>query len=164
MPSPTPQSRRRTSKAHSTTTTAIAMSAAGPRQRPRGATAPGGPDRSDLCEVQVVDHRKVGRARAALPDRATLAGLAEMLRALGDPTRLQIVCALAAPGVDELCVCDLATLVDVSDSAVSHSLRTLRQLGLVRYRKVGKIAYYALDDAHVGELVREGIQHIERDS
>lgn len=119
-------------------------------------------DRADLCEVRVVNLKKVDRARRALPDPATLVGLAETLRALGDPTRLLIVSALATHGVDELCVCDLATLVGVSDSAVSHSLRTLRQLGLVRYRKVGKIAYYTLDDTHVGGLVREGIRHIER--
>lgn len=84
-----------------------------------------------------------------------------MLRALGDPTRLRIVTALAADGVGELCVCDLAAVVGVSESAVSHSLRTLRQLGIVRYRKVGKIAYYALDDAHVVRLVAEGVQHVE---
>lgn len=120
-------------------------------------------ERSDLCEVQVIDREKIARARASLPAAATLAALSEMLRALGDPTRLQIVCALATEGVDELCVCDLATLVGVSDSAVSHSLRALRQLGIVRYRKVGKIAYYTLEDAHVGEMVREGIQHLDQD-
>ncbi|ODT03037.1 MAG: transcriptional regulator [Gemmatimonadetes bacterium SCN 70-22] len=120
-------------------------------------------DRSDLCEVQVVDADKIARARTSLPIPGTLTALSEILRALGDPTRLQIVCALATEGVDELCVCDLATLVGVSDSAVSHSLRTLRQLGVVRYRKAGKIAYYTLDDAHVGEMVREGIRHLEND-
>lgn len=87
--------------------------------------------------------------------------LAETLRAIGDPTRLQIIAALATEGVEELCVCDLATLVGVSQSAVSHSLRTLRQLRIVRYRKAGKIAYYALDDAHVAQIVAEGVQHVE---
>ena len=120
-------------------------------------------DRSDLCEVEVIDPKKIARARASLPVAGTLTALAETLRALGDPTRLQIVCALATEGVDELCVCDLATLVGVSDSAVSHSLRTLRELGVVRYRKAGKIAYYTLDDAHVGEMVREGIRHLDTD-
>lgn len=119
-------------------------------------------DRADLCEVLVIDQEKIARARAAMPAEATLSRLADTLRPLGDMTRLRIVCALATEGVDELCVCDLATLVGVSDSAVSHSLRTLRQLGLVRYRKAGKIAYYTLDDTHVGELVREGVRHTER--
>jgi len=77
---------------------------------------------------------------------------------LGDPTRLRILTALA---LEELCVCDLATLVDVSESAVSHSLRTLRQLRLVRYRKRGKIAYYALDDGQVGQMVAQGLEHLQ---
>lgn len=110
-------------------------------------------DRSDLCEVQVVDEAKVSLARAAVPEPAVLSAFAARLRALGDPTRLQLVCALAADGVAELCVCDLATLTGVSDSAVSHSLRTLRHLGLVRYRKVGRIAYYMLRDARFAALV-----------
>lgn len=88
---------------------------------------------------------QVERARAALPATRTLDASAALLRALGDRTRLQIVVGLAAAG--ELCVCDLAAVVRVSQSAVSHSLRTLRQLGVVRYRKEAQIAYYALDEA-----------------
>lgn len=115
-----------------------------------------------ICARSTSSTKPRWRARAALPAPRSLVDLAEMLRALGDPTRLQIVCALAADGVDELCVCDIATLVSVSESAVSHSLRTLRQLRLVRYRKSGKIAYYTLDDAHVAQLVREGIRHVDQ--
>ena len=126
------------------------------RVRPRPAV-PERDARADVCEVACVDPVKVERARAALPSAPALAALAETFRALGDPTRLLIVAALADA---ELCVCDLATLVGVSQSAVSHSLRTLRQLRVVRYRKVGKIAYYALDDAHVARLVREGVRHV----
>jgi DNA-binding transcriptional ArsR family regulator len=140
----------------------MAASTVGKPTASRARTRGGVGDCSDLCEVQVINRQKVNTARAALPSTPILAGLTEMLRALGDPTRLQIVLALATVGVYELCVCDLATLVEVSDSAVSHSLRTLRELGVVRYRKVGKIAYYSLDDAHVGELVREGVRHMER--
>lgn len=154
MPSTTPQSRR------AAATRMDRANASRPPQRSAGAIAARG--RADVCEVQVVDLEKVALARAALPKAATVTALAETLRALGDPTRLLIVCALAADRVDELCVCDLATLVGVSDSAVSHSLRTLRQLGVVRYRKAGKIAYYALDDAHVANLVRSGVRHLER--
>lgn len=113
---------------------------------------------ADVCEITCVDAAKVDRARRALPAPATVAALSETFKALGDPTRLLIVAALAR---EELCVCDLATLVGVSQSAVSHSLRTLRQLRLVRYRKVGKIAYYALDDAHIAGLVDEGVRHVE---
>jgi ArsR family transcriptional regulator, lead/cadmium/zinc/bismuth-responsive transcriptional repressor len=113
----------------------------------------------DVCTVEVIDHVKVARARRALPAPGSVAALTERFRALGDRTRILIVAALSAE--DELCVCDLATLVGVSDSAVSHSLRTLRHLRVVRYRKVGKIAYYALDDAHVARLVSEGVRHVE---
>ena len=129
------------------------------RTSPAAARAPR--ETRDVCEIQYVDELRVQRARQALPSLETVGTLAETLRALGDPTRLQIVAALAVDGVEELCVCDLATLVGVSQSAVSHSLRTLRQLRLVRYRKVGKIAYYRLDDAHVGRLVAEGVQHVD---
>jgi ArsR family transcriptional regulator, lead/cadmium/zinc/bismuth-responsive transcriptional repressor len=111
---------------------------------------------ADVCDVACVDEAKVERAREMAPPRAALATLAEMFRALGDPTRLRILTMLAH---EELCVCDLATLTDVSESAVSHSLRTLRQLRLVRYRKAGKIAYYSLDDAHVARLISEGLTH-----
>jgi ArsR family transcriptional regulator len=114
---------------------------------------------ADVCEVLCINQEKVSRARRVLPASAVLTTLADTLRALGDPTRLQIVIALVA---EELCVCDLALLVGVSESAVSHSLRTLRQLRLVRYRKVGKIAYYTLDDPHVAQLVTEGIRHVAR--
>lgn len=112
------------------------------------------------CEVASVDVAKAARARRGLPASFAIHALAETFRALGDPTRLRIVTALGVSGVEELCVCDLASLVGVSQSAVSHSLRVLRDLRLVRYRKEGKIAFYALDDAHVDLLLREGFRHV----
>ena len=151
-----PQSRRRSG--------ATAATLQPKPQSRRGGAPLSRPAEPDVCEVVCVDRRKVSLARAAMPGSASLGSLAELLRALGDRTRLQILCALATDGVDELCVCDLTTLVDVSNSAVSHSLRTLRQLDLVRYRRSGKIAYYALKDAHVWELVRYGLRHVERDT
>jgi ArsR family transcriptional regulator len=84
--------------------------------------------------------------------------LAETFRALGDATRLKIVAALEK---QELCVCDLAVLLGASQSAVSHSLRALRQLRLVKYRREGKIAYYSLDDSHISTLLREGVRHVQ---
>lgn len=107
-----------------------------------------------------MDGAKVALARAALPGHDQVVELAEVFRAIGDPTRLRIVTALATEGVEALCVCDLAALVTVSQSAVSHSLRTLRELRIVKYRKVGKVAYYSLDDAHVVRLMCEGMRHI----
>ncbi|MEO5579428.1 MAG: metalloregulator ArsR/SmtB family transcription factor [Gemmatimonadaceae bacterium] len=83
---------------------------------------------------------------------------ADTFRILGDPTRLRIVHALSG---DELCVCDLAALLEMSQSSVSHSLRALRQMGLVRYRRAGKIAYYSLDDSHIAELLVTAFQHVD---
>lgn len=84
--------------------------------------------------------------------------LAQTFKVLGDPTRVSLAWALSR---EELCVCDLAALLGMSQSAVSHSLRALRDLRLVRYRKEGRIAYYSLDDAHVAELLALGFQHVE---
>ena len=115
-------------------------------------------DLSDLCEVRCVDERKVRRVQRVLKPDETVVSLAETFRVLGDPTRLRIAFALSR---EELCVCDLATLLGVSQSVVSHSLRALRQMRLVRYRKEGKIAYYALDDDHIASLLAEGFRHVE---
>lgn len=113
---------------------------------------------SDACETQCVDEVKLRRARQAMKPPATLGALAETFRVLGDPTRVAIAWALSR---EELCVCDLANLLGMSQSAVSHSLRALRQLRLVRYRKQGRIAYYALDDEHIAHLLEEGVRHVE---
>ena len=112
---------------------------------------------SDLCEVRCIDARKVLKLRRAMKPAVAVSALADTFRALGDPTRLRIAFALAR---EELCVCDLATLLGVSQSVVSHSLRALRQMRLVRYRKEGKIAYYVLDDHHIATLVEEGFKHV----
>lgn len=121
-----------------------------------------GADLADICEVRVIDAAAVTRVRAALPGADAIASATARLRALGDPTRLRLLLALALadagraadgePGVGELCVCDLALLLGAGQSAVSHSLRALRHLGLVRYRKAGKIAYYRVADAETARL------------
>lgn len=129
--------------------------------RPRGPSAPavrpGPTGADDLCEVRCIDQDKVERAQAVMPAAEDIAALAETFRVLGDPTRLRLVRALMA---EELCVCDLATLLGLSQPTVSHSLRALRQLRLVRYRKVGKVAYYAIDDEHVHQIVGTGFAHV----
>ena len=92
-----------------------------------------------------------------MPDDGGIQLLADTFGLLGDPTRVRIVFALSR---EELCVCDLAKLVGASQSAVSHSLRALRQLRIVRFRKAGKIAYYSLDDEHVSKLITDGVDHV----
>ena len=112
----------------------------------------------DSCEIQFVDEQKVENARKAMKSAEAVTTLAETFKILGDPTRIKIAFALSK---EELCVCDIANLLGVSQSAVSHSLRTLRQMKLVRFRKQGKIAYYTLDDDHIATLLDEGFRHVE---
>lgn len=110
-----------------------------------------------LCDVTIVDDEAV---REALEDRAEadeLERLAEMFQVLASPTRLRIIEALAGR---ELCVCDLAALTGVSQSAVSHHLRMMRALRLVRFRKESRMAYYRLDDDHIGALFGTGLEHV----
>lgn len=83
--------------------------------------------------------------------------LAETFKALSDPTRVRIVSLLAGA---ELCVCDLAAALSMSQSAVSHQLRTLRDLRLVRWRREGRMIFYTLDDDHVGDLFQRGLDHV----
>lgn len=112
----------------------------------------------DACEVFVADPEKVARVRARLMHPRDVDALAETFRVLGDPTRVRILDALAGA---ELCVCDLATLLGVSESAVSHQLRLLRTMRIVRSRRAGRMVYYALDDQHVTALFDQGLRHVE---
>jgi len=112
----------------------------------------------DLCEVEFFDERKVKRVQKAMKSDATFGALAETFKLLGDLTRIKIAYALSR---EELCVCDLANLLGVSQSAVSHSLRSLRQMKLVRFRRAGKTAYYSLDDDHISHLLDDGLRHVE---
>jgi DNA-binding transcriptional ArsR family regulator len=84
--------------------------------------------------------------------------LAETFKVLGDPTRVRILHALS---MEELCVCDIAALINGSQSAISHQLRLLRAAKLVRFRREGKMVYYSLDDDHIRNLFEEGIRHVE---
>jgi ArsR family transcriptional regulator len=116
---------------------------------------------SDACEVEFVDKKKVRRVERAMKPPEAVSALSEIFKVLGDPTRIRIAYALSR---EELCVCDISNLLGVSQSAVSHSLRALRQMKLVRFRKEGKIAYYALDDEHVSRLLEDGFRHVEESS
>jgi ArsR family transcriptional regulator len=110
-----------------------------------------------VCEVQATDPESVARALAARAPDADVEALADIFQLLASPTRLRIVEALAG---GELCVCDLSDVVGVSQSAVSHHLRQMRQMRLVRYAKRGRMAYYRLDDDHVTQLLDTGLEHV----
>ncbi len=112
----------------------------------------------DACEIEFVDEKKVKRVRKAMKPAEAVTMLAETFRILGDPTRVRIAFALSK---EELCVCDIANLLGVSQSAISHSLRSLRQMKLVKFRREGKIAYYSLDDEHISGLLDVGFSHVE---
>jgi len=120
--------------------------------RPAVATA------DEACDVFFADPAKVARIRAQLIAPREVTALAETFRVLGDPTRVRILDALSSA---ELCVCDLATLLGVSESAVSHQLRLLRSMRLVRSRREGRMVFYALDDQHVISLFHQGLRHVE---
>jgi len=111
----------------------------------------------DVCETEFVDETRVNAVRAGMPETEAIRELSDIFKVLGDPTRLRIVSAL---GVDELCVCDIANLLGSSISAVSHQLRVLRNLKLVKHRKEGKMVYYSLDDECIETLLAEGLRHI----
>jgi DNA-binding transcriptional ArsR family regulator len=107
--------------------------------------------------MMYVDRAGVTAARKRIHDRDTLAGLSETFKMLGDITRLKISLALARR---ELCVGDLAAMLQLTDSAVSHQLRLMKAMRLVRQRKDGKLVYYMLDDDHIEDLIRLGVRHV----
>ncbi len=111
-------------------------------------------------DLRLVDPEAVAAALAALCGEQELTLIADTFQILANPTRLQIVRALAGR---ELCVGDLAAAVGASHSAVSHHLRQLRQMRLVRHRRDGKLTYYALDDEHVAQLFDLGLQHVREE-
>lgn len=112
---------------------------------------------ASACDIFYVDEAKVKAVEKRLTSNEYLFQLTETFKLLGDPTRLKIILALKE---EELCVCDLATLLGVSRSAVSHQLRLLRSLRLVKLRREGKIAYYSLEDTHVSELLEVALEHV----
>src|SRR6266545_469216 len=104
------------------------------------------PIREGACEIYGVHPERIEEARRLLPPAGALLPLANTFKALGEPGRVKILLALAE---QELCVCDLASLSGMSTSAISHQLRILRHLNLVRCRKEGKMAFYSLEDEHI---------------
>lgn len=108
------------------------------------------------CEVLAVDGEAVARALAAMPSQAVSSRLVGIFAAVADPTRVRILLALAG---EPCCVCDLAEIAGVSQSAVSHQLRTLRLLDLVAWERVGKRVVYRLADDHVRDLLATGLAH-----
>lgn len=111
----------------------------------------------DKCEVIELHADKVERVKSILPDDDMLFDLSEFFKLFGDSTRIKILEALNG---NELCVCDISAVVGVSQSGVSHQLRLLRQHRLVKNTRVGKETFYTLDDDHIGDIIKIGMNHI----
>ena len=124
-------------------------------QAPGRGSSPAG---ADTCDVFHMDPARVGGLRGALIAPAAVGALAETFKILGDVTRVRILDALSK---SELCVCDIAAVLGLSESAVSHQLRLLRSMRLVRSRRSGRMVFYELDDAHIVRLFRQGLRHVE---
>lgn len=113
---------------------------------------------ADQCTVRILDHDRVESTRERSIGPAEAAEVSALFRVLGDPGRVRMLAALLEAG--ELCVCDLAAVVDMAESSVSHSLRLLRTAGIVRHRRSGRQVFYRLDDAHVRLLLDVSLQHV----
>jgi ArsR family transcriptional regulator, lead/cadmium/zinc/bismuth-responsive transcriptional repressor len=132
---------------------------------PHPDTTPDAPDASkpapELCDVRHTSAEVVEPIRRTLVSVRAAEALAATFSVLGDPTRVRLLDALAQ---QEMCVCELAELVDSSESAVSHQLRLLRSLRLVRSRRSGRLVFYRLDDEHIRRLLDQGRRHIEEET
>ena len=111
----------------------------------------------ETCEFQFVHEDTVRRALEMMPAEDQLYDLAELFKVFGDSTRIKILYALFEA---EMCVCDIAQLLGMSQSATSHQLRALKQSKLVKYRREGKAVFYSLADGHVRTILGQGIEHI----
>lgn len=109
------------------------------------------------CSINIVHDEIVERVRREMPAEEKLYDLAELFKVFGDTTRVKILYALFA---DEMCVCDIAALLNMSQSAISHQLRVLKQSRLVKFRRQGKVVYYSLDDEHIKQIFDQGLSHI----
>lgn len=109
------------------------------------------------CEEYCIDEEAVIHAKKHQLTNQEVVKLAETFKVLGDPTRIRIIQSLRQ---GELCVCDLSQVLEMSQSAISHQLRVLRNLRLVKFRKEGKVVYYSLDDDHITQLFDQGLDHV----
>ncbi|WP_207725790.1 metalloregulator ArsR/SmtB family transcription factor [Clostridium sp. DJ247] len=113
---------------------------------------------TETCNCTIIHEDIINKVKENIPLEETLYDLAELFKVFGDTTRIKIICALFQA---EMCVCDMAALLGMTQSAISHQLRVLKQARLVKYRKEGKVVYYSLDDEHVKAIFDQGLMHIK---
>ncbi|MDP4145009.1 MAG: metalloregulator ArsR/SmtB family transcription factor [Bacillota bacterium] len=114
-------------------------------------------DNIDSCNCTIIHEDIIKEVKQSIPEDETLYDLAELFKVFGDTTRIKIICALFQA---EMCVCDIAALLGMSQSSISHQLRVLKQARLVKFRKEGKVVYYSLDDDHIKHIFDQGLLHI----
>ena len=112
----------------------------------------------ETCEVSVIHEDVLARVKAKMPDEEPVYEVSELFKVFGDSTRVKILYALLE---SELCVCDIAKLMEVSQSAVSHQLRALKNVRLVKSRREGKTVFYSLADRHIRTIINQGMEHIQ---
>ena len=109
------------------------------------------------CEFMHVHEQIVDRVEKVMPDEQQLLDLSEFFKVFGDSTRIKILYVLSQ---SEMCVCDIATLLQMGQSAISHQLRVLKQMRLVSFRREGKTVFYSLADSHIQTILDQGLEHI----
>jgi len=114
-------------------------------------------DKIELCECNMIHEDVVQRVREQMPAEEPVYEVSELFKVFGDSTRARIICALT---IEEMCVCDLSALLNMTQSAISHQLRLLKVSRIVKSRKQGRIVYYSLDDSHIAQIFAMGFDHV----
>lgn len=112
----------------------------------------------ECCDVTCVHEDMIQKVKRSMPAEDMLYELADFYKVFGDATRVKILCVLLE---SEMCVCDLAELLGMTQSAISHQLRVLKQMKLVKNRRDGKTVYYSLADGHIQTIISQGMEHIQ---
>ncbi len=112
----------------------------------------------ECCDITCVHKDMIQKVKEILPKEDLLKELADFYKVFGEATRVKILCVLLE---SEMCVCDLAELLDMTQSAISHQLRVLKQMKLVKNRREGKTVYYSLADGHIQNIISQGMEHIQ---
>lgn len=114
-------------------------------------------DYQEICDSIIIHKEVVENTKIKMPDDTSLNELADFFKIFGDSTRVRILWALS---LNQMCVCDIATLLNMSQSSISHQLRVLKQNKFVKNRRDGKVVYYSLLDEHISYILKQGLTHI----
>jgi len=114
-------------------------------------------DAVECCDINVIHEDILARVREKMPNEEPIYEVSELFKVFGDSTRARIICAL---NIEEMCVCDLAVLLNMTQSAISHQLRLLKVSRIVKSRKQGRVVYYSLDDSHIAQIFAMAFDHV----